>query len=411
MKSKVPKLLYILSLLLLVFSSFSTWLALNEYLRFNIFILVLISIVNMFFYPKSGLLRVQKNTKVERQSMCVFLIIVSLSFIVNLNLNYQPKIISNYVATIFIILFLYYYYSSVIEKYLSREQCIKGLAYGGLLVLVIIVVDSLLVNFGGIEINPYFIIGYEGNTSYFWRSAWVSPASPTEEPGITAVYLNMLFPFVLYYFKRRFHLILWSLYLFSLFSLFSTAGLFVASSGLLLIIYLKFNSLQKIVAFTVVIATVFVLFTVFYHNEYVQEFISQWNFVDKITLSGESASSAERSYGLMRAIKDGLENPFLGQGPGYGKYIIDVGYLSTFLGFLGMYGFIAFTAFLVYWISVFKKCFNLSREVRYCFIFSFYAITISAVIGDNLHSFGLWMLIPIVTKFYNDKSPLQLGRY
>lgn len=399
------KLLSTLLSYLLVFSSFTTWLAINEYIRFNIFIIICIFFLDLICGNKKKTIVIQKNTKVERMLMLVFLVIVSVSFGVNLLYNYQSKLISNYLATLFIVGLLYFYYSSIIEKYITNENCIKALAYAGLLLITIITTDSILVNFFNIEIKNFFILGFQGNADYFRRTAWISPTSPTEEPGISALYLNMLIPFTLYYFQCWRKTIL-ALFIFCSFSLFSSAGLFITLSGGLIIYILKGYS-RIFIILGIILLILVVFYKIMISYEYVQIVIEQWNFIDKITLAGNSTSSTERSYGFYQAILDGLDSPFYGKGPGYGKSIIEVGYLSTFFSFLGNYGFIAFSIFCLIWGINLWKCFHLERKYKFIFIYSFYAISIGALIGDNLHNFALWMLLPIITKFYNNKKVIN----
>lgn len=402
------KLITNITFLLLVVSSFTTWLAINEYLRLNIFLLLCIGILNVVFYRYTKPFVIQKNTKPERLFICLFLLIVTFSFVINYIFNYQPKIFSNYIATIFIFFLLYFYYSSVIQNYLSIEKCIKGLAYGGILLLIIITTDSLLVNFTEVELRSYFIWGYEGNTDYFRRSVWISTSSPTEEPGITALYLNILFPFTLYYLNGWKRIICCILFLFCILSLFSSAGIVMLFTGILFISFLK-SSVRTQISFLSVIAVILIFFYItLRNNEFVQTAIEQWSFIEKVTLSGETQSSSERAIGLLQAIQDGIHHPFIGQGPGYGKAILKTGYLSTYLSFLGNYGLIAFLLFMAYWGSIWRKCFKLPPHIKYYFIYAFYSVSIGALIGDQLHTFALWLLIPIITKTYNTYSKIHI---
>lgn len=386
----------------LLFSSFTIWLAVNDYIRFNFLIVCIAFILSILNYNNKGFLVFQKNIRLQMISIFLLLSIISLSFLWNSLFNYQNKIISNYVGTIAIIFFLFFCYSSLVENYLPVKSCMKGLAWGGVLLMLIIVVDSVLVNFAGIKIHDMFVFGHEGNTSYFYRPFWISPCSPTEEPGAAAQYLNVLFPFTCFVMKGYKRIICVCLYFFCLFSLFSTTGIVTLLIIVLVLILTQSNTKLKFTVFLLlcigIISFLFLKDTVLFI-----EIENQWAFIDKITLSGNTASDSQRQEQWLLAIQDGIDAPFLGKGPGYGKATYDISYLSTFLMFLGNYGIIAFFTFVIFWMTFVYKSFCLKGPIRTVFICSIVSCTIAASIGEIIHSFILWVLLPIINKVYYEQ--------
>ena len=379
------------------------WFAVTDYIRLNFLIIFVAFLFSLLNNKRKFFLVSQKNTRIQRISLLVLLTIITLSFVWNLNYNYQNKIISNYLGTIAILFFLYFCYSSLVQNYLSIELGILGLAYGGILLMSIVTIDSILVNFCGIEIHDFFVFGHAGNTSYFYRSLWISPCSPTEEPGAAALFLNILFPFTFYKMKGFKRIVSVCLYFFCLFSLFSTTGLvtFLIIIAILSSIYSKLN--YKFLIFFSLFLGVVVLLSV-NSIPMLEEIGEQWAFIDKITFSGNTVSDSERQEQWFLAIRDGFDSPFLGQGPGYGKATYEVSYLSTFLMFLGNYGIIAFLAFVLFWLTFIYKSLKLVGPIRVVFICSIVSCTIAAAIGEIMHSFILWVLLPIINKVYNEQA-------
>ena len=220
----MARLINLLILLSLIFTSYTTWFALNEYLRFNFIFIFIAFCITIIRFP-NNIFTIQKNTKIQRYSMFVFILIVILSYLYNSIVNYQPKCNTNFIATIGIVFILYVYYSAAVEKFLTLNNCIKGLAYGGLVLMISVAVDTILGNYFDFKLHDYFTFTYKGNTEGFTRLGWYSTAGPTEEPGVAAQYLNVLIPFtwlVFDSFKKR--LLILFLYLFCLGSLYSSTG-------------------------------------------------------------------------------------------------------------------------------------------------------------------------------------------
>lgn len=395
--------------LALIFTPFTVWFALNEYLKLNFLFICIAFVIDLIyctFNKDTHLFVRQAKTKSQRLAIKIFLGIVLLSFIINIIFNKQPKLVSNFIGTFAIIFLLYYSYSSLIQKYVPIDKCIKLLAYSCLLLMLIIFVDSILANFFGIKIHEWFIIGYKGNTNYFDRLLWSSPCSPCEEPGAAAQYLNVLIPFFFLYFKGKIRVSGIILYGFCLFSLFSTTGIVTLLLISSFLWFEKVKSIGKIIVIFFICLLSFSTIVLYNNNDVFKDFIDQLAIVDKVSFSGNTDSDTQRSEGMGLAIANGLQSPIWGMGPGYGKSVLETGYLSTFLTFLGSYGFIGFFAFIAFWSSFIKKASKLNPQIRNYFLFSILACTVAAVIGDILHSFILWVLLPIINKAYNENKIL-----
>lgn len=390
-----------LTFLALIFSSFTIWFSLGDYVRLNILFIFIAFVLNLFHSSKKKpLFKSSKNTKLQRFFILATLFFIFISFLVNNSINYQPKLVINTIGTFMIVFILYFYYSSLIENYLSIDSCIKGLAYGSVLLMTIIFVDSILVNFANIEIHNWFIINHEGNTDYFRRSFWTSPCSPCEEPGAAAHYLNVLIPFSYYYFKGIKRVLIIILYIFCLFSLFSSTGLATVLILALLYTFLELKGLKKFIPLLIILALIILYNKLYSTNPMIRTMIDEWAFIDKITLSGNTGSDMERQELWGCAISDGLASPIVGMGPGWGKWA-HPSYLSTYLMFLGNYGIFAFLTFLGFWLTFLKKCFKLPPKYKNIFLFAFISCSIAAAIAELVHSFILWMLLPVINKIYN----------
>jgi hypothetical protein len=274
------------------------------------------------------------------------------------------------------------------------------LAYGGILLMAIVALDSVLVNFFEIEIYDALIWNDVGNASYFNRALWTSTAAPTEEPGITALFLNLLAPFPFLYFKKK-RIFLGALYFYCLISTFSSTGLLTALLGSA-IVFIWLSKQKKMIAvalaFTLVLSA-----AIFFRNE-ITLVLNSMAFIEKITFSGETVSDSDRSDSYRVVIKDALSSPLIGTGPGHGSATQPNGYLSTFGIILAEYGFPAFFLFCLFWLSIWHKCFALPRKVKPYFVYSLISISLAALIGANLHNLGFWLLPPIITKCYNRRA-------
>ena len=385
----------------LILCSFSVWLALTEYIRIS-FLLLGAAFFISFFDKKRRLFRFPKKTFAQRLFLIIFLLFVFISFNVNSIIRPQPKVFSNFVGTFAIVIFFYFCYSSLVEKYISLERCIKSLAYAGVLLMSVIVIDAILVNFFNYEIQPLLIIGQQANFPYFNRSIWISTSAPTEEPAYAITFLNILAPFIFYYYKGTKLKLLCAGYIFCLFSAFSATA--IATVALLPFILLFTNipsRLRAKILFAIVIS-VFILFIFLINTPFLSNFIAASNLIQKVTMSGETMSDSQRSEAMLLALEHGIMSPVYGMGPGYGKSVTGYGYLSLFLTMLGNYGFIAFFAFILFWLDFYRKCRGIDKKIRIYFIMSFIVCSIASVINDNIHDFIIWALFPIINKAYNE---------
>lgn len=392
--------------LVYLFSSFTVWFALTPYIRLNI--LLLLILVILVFFKKNGLhsLKMPPNGRKETQCINILLVMFMLSFAVNSVLNPQQKLLSNFLGLIIVLLVFYYLYNAIIYSYGEIQIIVKGCSYGCILLMAIVITDGVLANFGDVRIHDWFVWGYSGNTSYFFRDYWTTPCSPCVEPAEASLFLNCLFPFCFIAYKKSIERgLLCLLFIFSQFILFSSAGIFTALSGIILIAFLLSKN-KTVKIFIPIFAISFALFVYFLAADYIESLA----IIEKLTLSGNTSSDASRQMSWIHAISDGIDSPIWGMGPGYGKTVLEEGYLSTFLLILGDFGLIAFVVFIYYWCLIFKKVVKLHNSYRLYIMYSFYSITIGAMVSDITNVFALWILVPIIFKMDKDSKKYKLKR-
>lgn len=380
--------------LVYLFSSFTVWFALSPYLRLNILLMLILALLVFLFKKELPPLKMPPNGRTESLCITILLVMIMISFVVNSVINPQHKLLSNFLGLIIVLFVFYYLYNAIIYSYGEIQLIVKGCTYGCILLMLIVVADGALANYGNIRIHDWFVWGYSGNTSYFDRYFWTTPCSPCVEPAEASLFVNCLFPFCFITYKKKLERgLLCLLFIFSQFTLFSSAGIFTALSGIILIaiLFTKNKSIKIIIpVFIISIASFVYLFA--------SEYLESLAIVEKLTLSGETSSDASRQISWSHAIADGISSPLWGMGPGYGKSILEEGYLSTFLLILGDYGLIAFGVFIYYWYLIFKKVAKLHYSYRIYIMYSFYSITIGAMVSDITNVFALWILVPIIFK-------------
>lgn len=404
------KSIRIFTYLALLFSSFTIWFSLGAWLRINFFFIC----VALFFSAINELSKFrsiivfQKNTDEQRIWMNIFLTFVVASYCYNTMYNWNSKLNSNTLAILFLILLMYYCYSSIVERYISIENGIKWMARGSVLLMSIVFVDSILVNFAHIKIHDLFVWGLEGNTDYFYRGFWISPCAPTAEPGDAGQIMNVLIPFSIYYFKGRKRMIVIALYFFDLFSLFSSTTLleFLLVPTCLLAFQNRKNK-KYAITYIIVFAIGVFLYTRVQGGSSFSSISADWSFIDKVTLSGNTGSDSERQTSWLIAIQDGLTHPIFGRGAGIDKAIVDnrlliPTYLSTWLAFFAYFGVFAFIAFALFWSTFFRKCLKLNGTFKNMFLFSFICNTINGVVGEYYPVFVFWAVLPFINKAYNE---------
>lgn len=392
--------------LLYLFSPFTVWFALSPYLRLNILLILILALSVLLF--KKGLPPLKMPSNGTKESLCItiLLALLMISFVVNSVINPQHKLLSNFLGLIIVLFVFYYLYNAIIYSYGEIQLIVKGCTYGCILLMFIVITDGVLANFGDIRIHDWFVWGYSGNTSYFERNFWTTPCSPCVEPAEASLFVNCLFPFCFITFKKRIErALLCLLFIFSQFTLFSSTGIFTALSGIILIaiLFTKNKSIKIIIP---ALTISFALFIYIFASDYLESLA----IIEKLTLSGETSSDASRQISWSQAIADGINSPLWGMGPGYGKSILEEGYLSTFLLILGDFGMIAFGVFIYYWYLIFNKVVKLHHDYRIYIMYSFYSISIGAMVGDMTNVFSLWILVPIIFKIDKDYKRYKFKR-
>ena len=235
--------------LIFLFSSFTVWFAFNSYLRWNIFLILLLCGVNIILYSVLPKLTLPKESYIENVLLVLLIVIITFSFGYNMIVNPHPKLLSNYIGMLIIMAVFYFYYTAAIFTYAQKGLIIRWCAYGGVVVMLIASVDGVLVNFFDIRIHDWFAFGFPGNTTYFDRAIWSSPCGPCVEPAETALFINTLFPFCLYFFKGIKKYILTGLYVFCIFELFSSVGVFTMITGALIYGFLTQSIIRMMTVF------------------------------------------------------------------------------------------------------------------------------------------------------------------
>ena len=179
-------------------------------------------------------------------------------------------------------------------------------------------------------------------------------------------------------------------------------------TGALIYGFLTQSRIRMMTVFIFLSIVVFGLFVKYY--QVISDYSQYLAIIDKLTLSGNTASDSDRTAAWSTAIADGFSSPLLGNGSGYGKIARENGYLSVFLLMLGDYGIIAFLLFTTLWILLWYKVIMVKDKIRPYLLLSFFSVTIGMAVGDISNSFVQWLLIPIIYKYYCNRrlSTFQL---
>lgn len=403
------KLIRLFCFLSLVFSSFTIWFSLGAWLRLNFALLcVAIGLATIHaLFSKKRIFAPSKHTGLQRLSIGLFLVWVIVTYVYHSAADWQPKLESNTLAIVLLVVIMYFLYSSLIEQYFSLEDGVRGLAWGSIVLMSVIATDSLLVNLTGIKIHDWFIWGIPGNTNYFYRGFWISPCSPTAEPGEAGQIMNVLIPFAVVYFKGKKRWMVCALYLFCLFSLFSSTTLLEFLLVPTALLFFQRKNKKYIIGYASFLIIGLGAFKVVGQSEDFKQAANDWGFVAKVTLSQQTASDTERQLSWAVAIDDALSHPMLGVGAGADKGRVDNrmiqgSYLSTWLAFWAYFGFIGITAFLIFWATFFFKIVQLDAVYLNVFLFSFMCNTINGVVGEYYPIFVFWAVLPFINKAYNN---------
>jgi hypothetical protein len=239
--------------------------------------------------------------------------------------------------------------------------------------------------------------------TFFWSVGGVG-----EEPGGTASLVNILFPMGLIALRNKSFLsnfIYVLLHFIAMTFLASVAGMVFL---ILSLVISSFMNRKYLFAFIIVfLLTALVLF-IFYEYDVAgsKDFIDKYieNINNKVTLNERNASSSERKIKWSYALRDWLNSPIIGNGPGYGVEQYSSGYFNTILTLLADTGIFSTLLFIGFLALVFKKIFALEPYIRFCLLASFVMLFLHSSVYYVYYHFPFWLLMIVIQLYYNQKE-------
>ncbi|MCU0337612.1 MAG: O-antigen ligase family protein, partial [Sediminibacterium sp.] len=312
----------------------------------------------------------------------------------------------------FSILFLF-----VFTKYLIRyinfsiNSINKAALYSVITCNIIVVIEWILYNiFDKIIIRDFFLTGGPGtsNMIIYYQTFFWSVGGVGEEPGGTASLVNILFPMGLIALRNKSFLsnfIYVLLHFIAMTFLASVAGMVFL---ILSLVISSFMNRKYLFAFIIVfLLTALVLF-IFYEYDVAgsKDFIDKYieNINNKVTLNERNASSSERKIKWSYALRDWLNSPIIGNGPGYGVEQYSSGYFNTILTLLADTGIFSTLLFIGFLALVFKKIFALEPYIRFCLLASFVMLFLHSSVYYVYYHFPFWLLMIVIQLYYNQKE-------
>jgi O-antigen ligase len=384
-------------LLYIFFAPFTTYFAVSARLRFSVIINLMLLLGGGVYF----LFKKKPKLKVAFEDL-LLLFLVSWVFIVMLIKYNNSRSVSHAIAFIYSILG-YYLIPKIILFNLNilPEKLIKTVVYSFVTVSIIIIVDFLGKNFLGFELRT-LIVGHHlqndaANMSYYIRSGLYISGGTAEEPGSMGLMLNVFFPIALSYFwhNRKMTIFLTTLYLLDLIMIMSAATMANAVIAFLFLFLLYLKKRPKILIVSFLITVFFSVFFLLQKDSKLGKVIT--HNIQKVTFSDDSnLSSNARMYQWGRAIKDFIESPILGKGPGFGKSNDGEGYLSVHLTILVSYGIVGFLCYIIFFIISFVKAYSLNDKYRFFFMFSFITFFVHWGILSDFYHAPVWILLILI---------------
>lgn len=401
--------------LVIISSPFTSWFAINTLIRLPIIFLILLFTI-FSFYTKHHLSTIQRFRFFrEDPSLLLWLF----SFIISATIHsthFHSKLLTNTIAAFLIVFgFVFFLRGVLITTKLNIKDLTKYFFITLIILYFIILTDFILSNFFDTFLMEYFSTANIHNAIGFRRALWFSSSSPAQEPGDVAYFINVFWPFGMYYLKligkEKAILIFVFIQLLMMILLYSTAGISFFLIGILIasITTNDYNILRNLCKYSIII---FVL--VFFSNP--DFFVKNVGLLDyysevseKLTLNSNNVSAGDRLNGWNNAICDFMKNPIFGKGPGYSKVTYSggsyYGIVSYSMASIGIFGLITicFT-----FVSITYRFTQVDKKVRYFVIFTLFTAISKNFIGDAFFDLPLW--IALVSVQYLSIYPMSFEK-
>lgn len=303
----------------------------------------------------------------------------------------------------------FYFFYILTEKYnIHSEKIAKVIALSALTICVLIIIEFVLYNFLHFNIRQYVVTVSTDNTNdpivAYDRKFFVSPPGVAEEPGSTALLLNIYCLIGLFYFKshnnKKLYRLLLTFFIISHLLLYSAAGIVsVLLAWILSILFNKNRSFKGVFFPIIMLSTLFLIFQL--NQDFLQT--TYQYLYNKVTISDLDGSSVTRYFAWITAWQNWTTSPWLGKGPGYGAETLITGYLSVILTILsdtGIFSFILFSLFIISNFLILKK---IKKHTQLLSISLITALIHFSVISDFYHA-PFWILTVLIRKIYHEEQ-------
>lgn len=406
--------------LFIIFSPFTSYFALSPWLRFPV---VLLMFVCIFFIIKL-IARKKLPSKlffiINNADLILLLLLSTIVF--SLLINQGGTKGFNHTLAYSFAFFLYYI---ALKKILDFEQInylfiLRMFAITSSICGIIIISDWILINFFNTGFREYFVnLDHKtANMLYYKKGYFIAVGGVAEEPGSMALFMNIISPLGLLYWKiiekNRNFVLLFIIYLISMIFLASIAGLICILSAFFIILILNKSSnniklkVKKKKLIIYLFISIFTLTSTFLFIRYNHSATKLYTEItSKIMLNEEGRSSQKRSFIWKEALINWKENPFFGNGPGSSITRYNTNYHSVYLTLLADTGIISLILFLYFLLSHFRKLLRITSKYRSYLIIPFLSVLIHfAVVGDFYHA-PFWILLIVIQMIYKSKISIN----
>lgn len=318
------------------------------------------------------------------------------------------KSFGNSLAYSFVILYVFFFLRSSIQVLnINTNSLSKIVFYSTMFCFFIIILDWILVNIFGIMIRPYYINldNHTANMYYFQKNETFTVAGVAEEPGSMAILINAYAMISLDYIKTR--LSNKTFYFFLIFYIISLICIWSIAAIAFVIISFIIFSYKKLVNNFRLFLILIILFFLFYpiFNHIISGIINE--FMIKLFSPSDSTSSALRLENWQIGLINWLKSPILGNGPGFGNYKLDDGYISFFITVLSDLGILALLTITIFFYKILKKI--LSNKNHYILGIGYLSVLLHLLVIGDFYHFPFWVVIMIVQlKFSEENYPKRI---
>ncbi len=405
--------------LFIIFSPFTSYFAISSWLRLPVLLLLGVFIIFSIkiLYRK----KIPKRLIFSLDSSDIILLFLFISITASVIINGKGL---NHLLAYGFSFFMYFVF---LKKIIDFEKIpylfiLRMFAISAFICGVIIILDWTLINFFSIGFRKYFVtVDHRiSNMLYFTKGYFITVGGVAEEPGSMAILINIIFPLGLLYTKLKARygtfLLLLTIYILSLFCLFSVAGIVGAFISSAIVIFFHFINTKQTVRikarnlfYLLIISTILLLTSTYVFIRYFDTVKNTLagqikDISNKVFLSDEDMSADLRHSTWNSAISNWQEHPIWGNGPGDGINRYGSGYHSVYLTLLADTGIISFIFFLFFLFFLFLKLNSIPVLYRnYLFIGYFSSIIHFAVIGDFYHA-PFWLLLLTINLIYKNEN-------